>query len=306
MKVTFWGVRGSIPIPGPETVRYGGNTTCIEVQGLQDECLILDAGTGIRGLGLDLLRRPALPGPIHLCISHTHWDHIQGFPFFVPCYQSGSSIYIRGPEYFMETRSLRDILSSQMQHEFFPVSNQQLAARVTYEDISETAFAVGGISVRSQFMNHTVRSLGFRLTERGRTLVYTGDHEPYYNMFVAGDGNQQPDETDLFGGIEDAVAGAAARFVDFIRCADVLIIDGQYTPGEYPAQKRTWGHSSWDFALDWMGQADVRTMVLTHHDPARTDDALDAIGREVAAAARARGIDPQRVMLAREGMGIEV
>jgi phosphoribosyl 1,2-cyclic phosphodiesterase len=306
MKVTFWGVRGSIPIPGPDTVRYGGNTTCIEVQGLQNECLVFDAGTGIRRLGMDLLQRRNPLTPIHLFISHTHWDHIQGFPFFVPFYLPGSAIHVRGPEYFLENRSLRDILSSQMQHEFFPVSNQQLAAQVIYEDISETSLAVGGIAVRSQFMNHTVRSLGFRISEQGRTLVYTGDHEPYYNMFDCSAGEERQDDESLFGGIEDAVAGAAERFVDFIRGADVLIVDGQYTPGEYPSQKRTWGHSSWDFCLDWMQQADVGTMVLTHHDPARTDDALDEIKQAVADAARSRDIDPQRVRLAREGMRFDV
>lgn len=306
MKVHFWGVRGSVPIPGPETVRYGGNTSCIEVQGRAGESIVFEAGTGIRCLGLDMVSRPELPRPIHLFVTHTHWDHIQGFPFFVPCYNPSAEIQVYGPVHVPERKTLKSIFDSQMQHEFFPVSNRQLAAGITFEELQEATLRVGGIDLCSRNMNHSIRSIGYRLVEDGRTLVYTGDHEPYYNVFDEGPGAVAAGDDLLFGNIQETVTDATRRFLEFIDRADLLIIDSQYTPDEYPALKRTWGHSSWDYCLEWMIAARVQRMILTHHDPGRSDAALDAIAADVRAAARSRGIDPERIGIAREGLKVSL
>jgi len=308
MKLKFWGVRGSIPVPGPATARYGGNTTCIELQGEKGELIILDAGSGLRVLGSDLVQRSITLPHIYLFISHTHWDHIQGFPFFTPCYIPGTKITIRGPLHFLENKTLRDVFDMQMRYEFFPVSNQQLAADIQYEALTETTLDIGDITVRSQFSNHPVRCLGYRLEENGRSVVYTGDHEPYYNLFDS-DFNEDSAGSDddlLFGNITQTVHDANDRFIDFIRSVDLLVVDSQYTPHEYPALKRNWGHSSWDYCLEWMKRAEVDRMVLTHHDPMRSDDAVDEISSKVHQHAQEKGIDPEKIMMAKEGLEIEV
>ncbi len=305
MKLTFWGVRGSIPIPGAETARYGGNTPCLEIEGSGGECILFEAGSGLRVLGQDLMKRGTSLPAVNLFISHTHWDHIQGFPFFTPCYIPGTKITIRGPVHYMEKKTLQDIFANQMEHEFFPVSNQQLAADIAYEDLSETELEIGGVKIRSQYMNHSIRSLGYRLEEAGRTLVYTGDHEPYYNMFADADGDAHEDDL-LFEGVDDTVDQAVKRFIGFVDQADVFVVDCQYTPDEYPSLKKAWGHSSWDYCLDWMQQAGAGRMILTHHDPLRTDEALDAIFQDVQRAAREKGIDPDAIMIAREGMEVTI
>jgi phosphoribosyl 1,2-cyclic phosphodiesterase len=308
MKVKFWGVRGSIPIPGSATVRYGGNTPCVEVRGEHGECIILDAGTGIRAMGLDLLKRGSPLPLIHVFISHTHWDHIQGFPFFTPCHIPGTAVQVKGPVHYLENKSLQDIFDIQMQYEFFPVSSQQLAAEVQYEALNETTLEIGSVQIKTQFMNHSIRSLGYRLIDNGRSMLYTGDHEPYYNLFDAKDDSHAPEDDDdiLFGDVEATVEAANKRFVDFVRDVDLFVVDCQYTPDEYPASKRNWGHSSWDYCLEWMKSAGADRMVLTHHDPHRTDDALDDILGRVRQAARDKGIDPQKIMMAQEGMEISV
>jgi phosphoribosyl 1,2-cyclic phosphodiesterase len=308
MKVKFWGVRGSIPVPGVSTARYGGNTTCIELKGQNGECIILDAGTGLRALGLDLLDR-GVPLPlIHVFISHTHYDHIQGFPFFAPCYIPDTVIQIKGPVHFIENRSLKDVFDIQMQYDFFPVSNQQLAAEIRYETLNETIIDIGPLRVQTQFVNHPVRCLGYRFYENGRSIVFTGDHEPYYNLFDTVETSQYHESEDnaLFGDAGVMVMDANRRFVDFLRDADLLVVDCQYTPDEYPSIKRGWGHSSWDHCLEWMKSSGADRMVLTHHDPIRSDNALDEILEKVRKAAQGRGIDPGKVFIAREGMEISV
>ena len=308
MKIKFWGVRGSIPVPGPETARYGGNTSCVELTGEQNECIILEAGSGIRDLGNELMKRGLPLPPISLLISHTHWDHIQGFPFFTPAYIPGTVIDLKGPVHYLENKSLKDAFDVQMQYDFFPVSNQQLAADIKFETLHETAFEIGNIQIKTQFTNHPIRSIGYRFTENGRSLIYTGDHEPYYNLFDTA-GDPQPSEEDddlLFGDVESTVLDANRRFVDFVRDVDLFVVDCQYTPDEYPSIKRNWGHSSWNYCLEWMAASGAERMVLTHHDPIRTDDALDQILENVRQAATGMGLDPQKICMAREGMEVVV
>ena len=296
MKVKFWGVRGSIPVPGPDTARYGGNTACVEISGANGECIILDAGSGIRLLGLDLVKRGPLP-PIHILISHTHWDHIQGFPFFVPCYTPGTYIRVKGPVYYLENNTHRNVFDIQMQYEFFPVSNQQLDADIHYETLDETTLVIGGIQIRTQLVNHPVRCFSYRLTENGKSVVYATDHEPY---------DQKPYDQKPHDQKSHDAREADLRFVDFVRGADLFISDSQYTPDEYPALKRGWGHSSWDYSLQWMIAAGAKQMALTHHDPLRTDNQLEAILRNVRRVAAEKGIDPETVITAQEGIEITV
>lgn len=306
MKLRFWGTRGSIPSPGPSTVKYGGNTACLQLTGENSECIILDAGTGIRLLGLALMETHKSLPPIHLLITHTHWDHIQGFPFFVPCYIAGAKIAVKGPVHFQEGKTLQSIFDVQMQYDFFPVSNAQLKADISYETLDETLFEIGGIQVNTRFSNHPIRSLAYRFEENGKTVVYTGDHEPYYNLFETKEGSGSEDDDLLFGSAGSTVDSANDRFVDFIRGADLLVIDCQYTPDEYPALRRGFGHSSWDYCLDWMKASETQKMVLTHHDPTRTDEALDRMYDDICMAAKEKGLDPERIILAREGQEISV
>jgi phosphoribosyl 1,2-cyclic phosphodiesterase len=306
MKVKFWGVRGSIPVPGPTTVRYGGNTSCLEIQGAQSECIVLEAGTGLRCLGLDLVKRKPLP-PIHLFISHTHWDHIQGFPFFAPCYVPGSQIDVRGPVHFVESQSPSYAFDLQMKYEFFPISNQQLAAKIHYHSLAETDLAVGGVQIRTQFANHPILSLSYRLSENGRTIVYTGDHEPYFNLLEKDHKAAAHEDDFLFGDdMDESVEKANQRFLEFIRGAHVLVIDCQYTPEEYRTSRRNWGHSSWDYCLKWMQDGQVERMFLTHHDPLRSDEALDEMLKAARAVAAELKIDPERIQMAQEGLEVEV
>jgi phosphoribosyl 1,2-cyclic phosphodiesterase len=304
MKLRFWGVRGSLPTPGPTTLRYGGNTPCYEVRGKQGEWIILDAGTGIRPLGLEMMKCPKPWPPLYLLISHTHWDHIQGFPFFVPAYIPGTDLRIIGPRQLKEIETMRSIFDLMMKYEYFPVSNQQLAAKIDFQSLGETRFEAGGIGVQTQFSNHPVLGLIYRLTEGGRVLVYTGDHEPYYNVF--GEKKATAEDDALFGDVDATVKDTNRRFVEFVRKANVLLMDCTYTPEEYRANRKGWGHSAWDYCLQCMKEAEVERLVLTHHDPTRSDDALDEILKTIRAAASQQGIDPAQVTLATEGAEVEV
>ena len=307
MKLKLWGTRGSIPSPGPSTIKYGGNTACIQIEGSNKECIILDAGTGIRPLGIELMEKYKPLPVMHLLVSHTHWDHIQGFPFFGPCYIPDTKIEIKGPVHFLEEKTLQSTFDVQMQYEFFPVSNEQLKADITYEPLDETEFDIGNIHVKSLFSNHPIRSLMYHLTEKGKSIVYTGDHEPYYNLFAVEKESPADDADDIFFDDTDTnVAHANGRFVNFIKGVDLLVMDCQYAPEEYKSLRRGYGHSSWDYCLDWMKEAGVKKMVLTHHDPARTDEEIDKISDDIRGAAVKKGIDPENILMAKEGMEIKI
>jgi phosphoribosyl 1,2-cyclic phosphodiesterase len=307
MKIKFWGVRGSIAVPGSSTLKYGGNTSCVELSSENKDCIVFDAGTGIRPLGLDIAKRGKPFPEINLLISHTHWDHIQGFPFFVPCYIPGMVIHAKGPVHFSETQSLQSIFDIQMRYDFFPISNEQLAAKIDYETLKETSFQIGSVKIQTQFANHPILSLAYRVTENGRTVVYTGDHEPYQNLFKSDKETPTKEEEDpMFGNIEATVEAANQRFVNFIRGAHVLIVDCQYNPEEYRTSRRGWGHSSWDYCLKWMKEAAIEEMILTHHDPMRTDQALDQMLESVRTEAKVQGLNPDKIHLAEEGREFKI
>src|ERR1700704_572624 len=169
MRVCFWGTRGSIPTPGQQTTIYGGNTSCVEIRTSDGTTIILDCGTGIRMLGLDMLGRVG-PHRTHLLIGHTHWDHIQGFPFFTPAFLPGSELNIYGAAAFQ--RSLEDSLSGQMQYSYFPVKLQDLASRIHYTELEEGFFRIGDILVETQYLNHTVPTIAYRITADGAAGAY--------------------------------------------------------------------------------------------------------------------------------------
>ncbi|HEX8949752.1 MAG TPA: MBL fold metallo-hydrolase [Dissulfurispiraceae bacterium] len=271
MKITFWGVRGSIPSPGRHTVRYGGNTTCISVEADDGRLIILDAGTGIHGLSLTLRER--LPLACSIFISHTHWDHIQGLPFFSPFFVPGCSVHIYGSFDPVYERTIKDILARQMEYCFFPVREAELKADIHYTTLHERqSVEIGITKITPILMNHPVLNLGYRVECSGKSIFFTGDNEPLYNIY-------RPDD-DSHDEYEDLIAAKHGMLVDFIRGVDVLIADAAYTAQEYPA-KKGWGHGTLDSCISLAKEAGAKTLCLTHHEPLRTDDELDIISRRL-------------------------
>ena len=229
MQVQFWGTRGSIPKPGPTTIHYGGNTLCHEIRTARGTLVIIDCGTGLHGLGLKLLSGGGRGLAGHILISHTHWDHIQGVPFFAPFFVPGNKWDIYGPKGL--NQSLRDTLAGQMQHTYFPITPDEFGASIRYHDLLEGTFEIDDIKVTTQYLNHPALTLGYRLEADGATVVYCCDHEPFSRDVAEG-------HREFFG--------LDQQHADFIEGADLLIHDAQYTAGEYPS-KVGWGHSSIEF-----------------------------------------------------------
>ncbi|MBI4563579.1 MAG: MBL fold metallo-hydrolase [Planctomycetes bacterium] len=296
MKVKFWGVRGSIPCPGPKTARYGGNTSCIQLLGGTD-VIILDGGTGIRELGLSLTAsRPPLR--IHLLLTHTHWDHIQGFPFFTPIYDPGVEVTVYGPRAL--DRSLEEALMFQMQYAFFPVRGVELAARMKFVELNEQSFEIGPVEFRTKFMNHPIRVLAYKFRLGDRSGAYTGDNEPYYDVLVERSGPSDRDASQR----ADFIRECNASVVEFFRGSRLLIADAQYTDEEY-VHKRGWGHSSVSHVIDLAAAAGVRRVALFHHEPTHPDNVLDRMARDVRRMARSKS-RTLKPFMAREGMVVDV
>jgi diguanylate cyclase (GGDEF)-like protein len=283
MHVRFWGTRGSIPAPGHRTTIYGGNTCCVEIRTRDGTNLILDCGTGIRLLGLDMLNRPG-PYRIHLLIGHTHWDHIQGFPFFTPAFLSSSELNIYGSSAFQ--RSLEDSLAGQMQYSYFPVKLQDVAGRIHFTELEEGFFRIGDVMVETQYLNHTAPTIGFRISADGATIAYVTDHEPFWNAPVPA---RHPGDQ---------------RHIDFLRGADLVIHDAQYTSEEYQS-KSGWGHSPADYVTDVAMAAGVSRVALFHHDPLHDDATIQQIEETQRARARRAG-SRLEVFAAAEGMAFDL
>ncbi len=273
-KVRFWGVRGSIAVPGPDTVRYGGNTPCVEMQ-VAGQRLIFDGGTGLRVLGKTLTGQS--PIQAHLFFSHSHWDHIQGFPFFTPAYIPGNCFHIYGPATY-NGYSIKQSLTKQMLDPNFPVPLQIMRADLHFHDLTAgEKIMLGDITVETGSLNHPNYALGYRVSWQGKTVVYASDTEHY------------PDRLDR-------------SVVHLARDADILIYDANYTDEEYydPVTPRQgWGHSTWQAGVEVAKAARVRQLVLFHHDASHDDAFLDGIEAQV------RQVLPNSV-LAREGMVLQL
>jgi len=275
----LWGVRGSIPVPGSGTVRYGGNTACVEVRA-DGELIVLDAGTGIRELGLALENEfGSQPINLSLLITHVHWDHIQGFPFFVPSYNDKNQIRILG--YNGTDSGLREILNGQMATPFFPVALYDLPGKIQFENLKSMDFKIGKVRVRARFMNHPGVCVGYRIFTSKGSVAYLPDHEPYeaFKLHSAKSHLLSPEQT------QKRAHEDRGELVKFLQGSDILILDSQYTDEEYQAHVG-WGHGSLSTAISLALDACVRKLILFHHDPTHDDQAIDKmvqIARKLAA-----------------------
>jgi phosphoribosyl 1,2-cyclic phosphodiesterase len=273
-KVNFWGVRGSIPCPGAETVRYGGNTPCIEME-VGGERLIFDGGTGLRVLGQSLLAK--MPLTAYILFTHSHWDHIQGFPFFVPAFIKGNTFKIYGP-ISPNGATIKQRLNDQMLHPNFPVPLQIMQSDLQFFELEiGEKLEVGQVVIENALLNHPGEAVGYRVNWRNHAVAYITDTEHF------------PD-------------GLGENVFKLAQNADVVIIDATYTDEEYNNPKFSkvgWGHSTWQEAVKMAKQANVKKLVIFHHDPLHNDDFLDSVGEA------AKKEFPNAIM-AKEGTSIDV
>jgi len=280
MKLTFWGTRGSIPRPGPNTLKYGGNTSCVSIEMTRDRLFIFDAGTGIINLGRSLIaankRRKA-----NLFISHPHWDHIQGLPYFQPLYQQGNEVVVHGTS--QGGLSLREVIAGQMETVYFPVAVKEFASHVYYKELTEGDFDIDEVPVSAITLHHPGVTLGYLVKgPAGKSIAYLTDNELMPN----------------------ADAHGRKRLVEFASGADILIHDAHYMDEEYP-QKVGWGHSSLTEVLKFAADAKVKRLYLYHHDPFHDDEtvaAKEALGRKFFAE---RGLEIE-CLAAAEGHSISI
>jgi phosphoribosyl 1,2-cyclic phosphodiesterase len=272
MQVKFWGVRGSTPTPQPENMRYGGNTSCVEVR-LNERLYIFDCGTGFRNLGKQLTQDSAgQPIQAHIFISHYHWDHIQGIPFFAPLYDGAGNHFDFHSS--SRARGLQDAIEGQMVQPYFPVNMSEMAAEREFYSLEEGWSEFEDCRIQTRHLNHPQGCLGFRIESPTGCLVYATDNEPGHPAF------------------DKAVRELAEG-------ADVLIYDAQYLPEEYAAKRRGWGHSHWREAIDIVLRSGAKELILFHHDPDHTDSCIDALVEE------ARNYYP-KLRAANEGLVIEI
>lgn len=280
MHLRVWGCRGSLSSPGPETVRYGGNTSCVELR-LRDGTLILiDAGTGIRDFGARM--GGEMPKRVHLLLSHLHLDHLEGLGFFPPLWDPECELHVWGPP--SQTRHLKERITRLLSPPLFPVHLSRARAQMTFHDVPEVPWTIGGATITAQPVIHCGPTVGYRVEEEERSFAYISDHEPA-----------------LGGDLSDVSPQWVSGYA-LARGADLLLHDAQYTEDEYP-EKVGWGHSSTEHVVTFGLLTEVEQLVLFHHDPLHTDDQLEAMrGRAV----DLWGHNGTRPMLAREGMEVDL
>ena len=267
-RIKFWGVRGSIPVPGPSTIGYGGNTTCVEVR-TNGDIIILDAGSGIRELGIALEQEfGSAPINLTMLLTHTHWDHIQGLPFFLPAYKAKNSIRVLG--YEGARAGLATILAAQMEVPFFPVSWSDLPGTIKIRELKQMEFSIGKVRVRSKFLNHPGVCAGYRLFTKEGSIAFLPDNEPFEPLklkLAARDGIHP----------QKARAQAAvqrSKLVEFLKDTDILILDAQYTDEKYQ-EHIGWGHGALSRVVSLALEARAKKLFLFHHDPAHDDHKID-------------------------------
>jgi phosphoribosyl 1,2-cyclic phosphodiesterase len=280
MRLRIWGCRGSLATPGPDTVRYGGNTSCVELRGTDGSLLVFDAGTGIRGLGGSLVREG--PKTIHLLLTHLHLDHIEGLGFFAPLHDPEAEIHVYGPA--APDRGLRDRIAEYLSPPWYPLTFDALPARFSFHELERDGWDIGGLRLRSTPVRHPGPTIGYRVEENGRSFAFVPDNEPALDGPVG----ELPD---------DALSGLPVAAE-----ADLLFHDAQYTASEYE-ERVGWGHSSIpDFAA-FVRRADPAQVLMFHHDPAHSDGDVEAMHEEAKRLAGALG---DRVAIAREGLELEL
>ncbi|MCU1456783.1 MAG: metal-dependent hydrolase, beta-lactamase superfamily [Actinomycetia bacterium] len=284
MELTFFGVRGSTPCDGPEFARFGGNTSCVVVEAAGHPPVILDLGTGLRSYGsaVEAAREdPAAVEPYRasVLLTHLHWDHVQGLPFFAPLFRADATVEVFGPHH--DDGPLAELFAGLMCPPYFPIRPDDLAADLRFTDVGDDTFDAGDAKVTSRRVPHTGPTLGFRVELAGRRIAYLPDHGP-----------------DCHAGAASAIAPAVLELCDGV---DLLIHDAQYTPEEYE-ERPTWGHSTIDYALHVAQESGARSLALFHHDPAHSDDALDALVDQ--AVDRARRLDIPSVFAAHDSQRV--
>ncbi|MEW5740617.1 MAG: MBL fold metallo-hydrolase [Myxococcota bacterium] len=289
--VRFWGVRGSIPTPGPRTRRYGGNTSCVEVRAGKT-LLVFDAGTGLRELGVHLARNTDAPITVHLFLSHPHWDHIQGFPFFGPAYQSSTTINVYGPK---GDDKHYQLLSGQMSNAYFPVRFSDLGARILARSFKGDSVDAGDATVHLFNQQHPGGSLGFRVVYGKKSVVFSTDNELDQLLADKQRAIEKPDE----------LRKLPKELLEPVRNADLLIADAQYTDDDY-STKVGWGHPRAHTVVDLAGQAGVKRLALTHHDPMHSDREIDVKVSEAELRARRLGFEDLEIFGAREGVTLRI
>jgi phosphoribosyl 1,2-cyclic phosphodiesterase/CheY-like chemotaxis protein len=255
MELAFWGIRGTLPVPGRKAIKYGGNTSCVSLEFIRGNLFIFDAGTGIKELSDHLLTKNRFPIEAKIFISHPHWDHINALPFFVPLYMQGNEFEICGPAHGDAT--IAELISGQMDGVHFPIKIKEFSARVYFRDLKEEEIDIDGIKLKTMLLNHPGHCLGYRVEYKKRSVCYVTDNElypessPYYNK------------------------NYVKKLIEFVKGADALITDCTYSDEEYET-KVTWGHSSTGRVVDLAHRANVKKLFLIHHDPDHADADIDA------------------------------
>ena len=294
MQVRFWGTRGSVATPGPETNHFGGNTSCVELITNDGHRFVLDCGTGARPLGLHWVASLSKSIRASILIGHTHWDHIQGFPFFAPVFIPGNEFTVYAPN--GEGSSLQKVLAGQMEFTYFPVDLAQLPATLKYCDLTEGVHEIGSAQVEAQYLNHPAATLGYRIQADGVTVAYLSDHEPFSDTLWR--------QGAPLGKMESILHDGDRRHAQFMTGADLVIHDAQYTPEEYPA-KKNWGHSTYEYVVGLAAAAGVRRVALTHHDPTHGDAFLTDLEGRAKETARSWGASTE-VFCAYEGLELHL
>jgi phosphoribosyl 1,2-cyclic phosphodiesterase len=276
LTVRFWGVRGSIPTPGPDTVIYGGNTSCLEIRA-DERLVIVDLGSGVHPLGDWLIENDLkTKGKIKadILLSHTHWDHVMGFPMFNPIYTPGTEFNIIGPA-TLESNDLKATIENQLSTQYWPVQPDRLDATIKYKQIKETTVDLGaGLTVRSKFLNHPLPCFGYRINYKGKSIATVFDHE----LFLTAEENE--------------------KVRQFIKGADIVIHDAQYKQEEYPNHVG-WGHCTYEQVMQHTAGLDIKKLIFFHHESSRKDSELEQIEKSYADSK-----EPE-IMIAKEGLVVE-